>query len=620
MNDFLSIIKQLNSDMKRILLFAVALFLAVALYAAKAYRGPVVVSQPDGTKLTVLAYGDEDLHWHTTTDGVLLAHVGNYFYVAIVKPGELEASEQVAHEIGSRSEAEKQLIARQDKSLFFSHSANSKRMMAQQREPIAPGPTIFPHTGEPKAVVILVQFSDLSFTVPDPQRSFQQYLNGEGHPEEYGNGEAYNYGSVKQYFTDMSGGQFKPQFDIYGPVTVSNTMAYYGQNSNGQDIRYRKLVQDACDSLEKNNLIDFSQYDSDGDNNVDLVYVVYAGYGESFGGASETLWPKSFNLNYPMQSGLRVGRCGINNELMAPGAVMADGNTPRINGIGLFCHEFSHCLGLPDFYPTTSFSDSTQYDNQAMEDWDLMDNGEYTNNGYCPTAYTAWEREAMDWITLDTLEAEQQVTLQNIDEGGRAYRIMNDADDSGKEYYIVQNIQNTGWNTKLKGHGMLVYHVKYNASTFSLSSNTVNNVAGSPGMAVIPADGLLRSSYLIGNTINGVEFTRAMYYAQIAGDAFPGTSSVVQLTDESGIVNYAPWTGGQLNKPIYNIAETDGVITFDYLRDFTASGISPVWKGETTSPSDTAPIYSVDGRYVGTDPTTLPKGVYIRNHRKFVIR
>ena len=418
----------------------------------------------------------------------------------------------------------------------------------------------------------------------------------------------------------MSFGQFTPRFDVYGPITVSDTLGYYGGGANGSGEKHRQLMQEACDSLEKNSLIDFSQYDSNGDNYIDLVYVIYAGYGESFGGAPNTLWPKSFNLGYKTKSGLYVGRCGINNELMSPQAKMSDGVTPRINGIGLFCHEFTHCLGLPDLYPTTTFSDQSSYDNQGMEDWDLMDNGEYTNNGYTPTAYTAWEREAFGWMTIDTLNSEQQLTLQTIDDGGKAYRIMNDADTSGKEYYIVQNIQNAGWNSRLAGHGLLVYHVKYNATTFALSSNSVNNVAGSPGMTVIPADGLLRSSYRIGEVIDGVKLNKQLYLAQIAGDAFPGTSSVTQLTDESDIVNYAPWTGGQLGKPIYNIKEADGVITFDFMKDYTATAIQPVWDGSPATSGVHAPIYSIDGRFVGNDPAVLPKGLYIRNNRKFVIR
>ena len=67
-------------------------------------------------------------------------------------------------------------------------------------------------------------------------------------------------------------------------------------------------------------------------------------------------------------------------------------------------------MGLPDFYPTVNPQWTTDnkkrdfdaYDNQDMEDWDVMDNGIYMYDGYSPTAYTAWEREKMGWITIET--------------------------------------------------------------------------------------------------------------------------------------------------------------------------------------------------------------------------
>ena len=138
-----------------------------------------------------------------------------------------------------------------------------------------------------------------------------------------------------------------------------------------------------------------------------------------------------------------------------------------------------------------------------------MDDGEYTANGWCPTAYTAWEREAMGWMEIEELQDAQQVTLKNIDEDGKAYRIYADKEKSTNEYYIIQNIQNKRWNSKLGGHGMMMYHVNYDAQAFSLGGNRVNNIKGKPRMTVIPADGLLFSSY------NG---DREKYKNQLMGD------------------------------------------------------------------------------------------------------
>ena len=260
-------------------------------------------------------------------------------------------------------------------------------------------------------------------------------------------------------------------------------------------------------------------------------------------------------------------------------------------------------MGLPDFYPTEP---SVRGDNQGMEAWSLMDDGEYIADGRWPTAYTAWEREAMGWMKIEDLTTAQQIELKTIDNKGKAYRIYNDNDPNKNDYYIVQNIQPKRWNAGLKSNGLLVYHVNYKASEFILSSNSVNNDKGKPRMTVIPADGLLYSSY---------NEDRTKYKKELKGDLFPGTKNVTELTDATNLPNYKPWTGGTLDKPIYNISERDGKIYFDFLRkDFTNGIEQATYKDR---PVDER-IYTLDGRYVGTDDRVLEKGIYIRNHKKFV--
>ena len=410
----------------------------------------------------------------------------------------------------------------------------------------------------------------------------------------------------------MSNGQFTPQFDVYGPVTLPQTMEYYGAG-NSRFERYQDLVTDACTLMDDS--LDFSQYDSNNDGYVDLVYVIYAGYGENMAPALPVLWPKAFPHGGMQKDGKTIGICGISNELAGyPGIESLFKNIKPITGIGLFCHEFSHCLGLPDFYNTVS---TTAQDNQGMEDWSLMDNGIYGDNGFTPPAYTAWEREAMGWMTIDTLKTTQQVKLENIDKGGKAYRIMNDANPSKQEYYIVQNIQKYKWNAKTRGVGMLVYHVNYDSYAFGIfgitGSNTVNTVIGKPRMTVIPADNRLVSSYRRSDgSISSQE-----YKTQLAGDPFPGTATTTELSDANPRVNYAPWTGGTLNKPIYNISMADDVIYFDFLQKFSTADIALSISEQ--KPEDNK-IYSLDGRYVGTDKTRLPKGIYILNRKKFVVQ
>lgn len=587
--------------MRKLLLTWISLLMVSLSWAAKAWKMPLTVTQPDGSVLQAYQHGDEHFNWYTDKDGVILIRKADIFYIAhIDRYGKISSSNLLAHEKSQRQDAEKRAVAAQNRNLFFERAQQQIETRAMRREPVQVDNTFFPHMGSPKAIVILAQYNDTPFTLTNPRQSFQQFLNGEGEPVDYEHSKGRNASSVKQYFKDMSFGKFIPQFDVYGPVTLPHELAYYGgTDPNGGGEKFSELITDACRLMDDS--LNFANYDANGDGYADLVYVVYSGYGQNMGAPNNTMWPKAgWIYSTPSFDGKKIYRAGISNELIGNRNTSA---TKMISGIGLFCHEFSHCMGLPDFYPTLA---SARGDNQGMEAWSLMDDGEYTANGWWPTAYTAWEREAMGWMTIDDLTTAQQIELQTIDNKGKAYRIYNDNDPSTKDYYIVQNIQAEHWNAGLKSHGLLVYHVNYKASAFKLSSNSVNNVKGKPRMTVIPADGLLYSSY------NG---DRKKYREYLKGDLFPGTKNVTKLTDANNLPNYAPWTGGTLNKPIYNISERDGKIYFDFLRNDFTNGIEQATYKDR--PVDER-IYTLDGRYVGTDDRVLEKGIYIRNHKKFV--
>lgn len=597
--------------MKKLLLLFTIVMCATTIRAAKAYSLPVDVTQPDGTQLTVVGHGDEHFNWCSTTDGVILAHIGYTYYIAnIDRNGQIKATTQLAHNVGQRSNAELKLIKRQNKTAFY--AAGKRAAEIAETRSYEWNATTFPHTGKPKALVILAEFSDTIFSLTNPKASFEQYLNGTERPKDLGHGENRNYGSVAKYFTDMSFGTFTPQFDIIGPVRLNNPLRHYGAGSgdNMQD-----FISDACTAAQAKG-VDFSQYDANNDGYVDLVYVIYAGYSESISGnSSDCIWPKSGN--YPTSktfNGKSIGRYGVNGELNYTPKYK---NGKKINGIGLFCHEFSHCMGLPDFYTTTAAPEETQVaNNQELEFWDLMDGGEYVRDGYRPTAYSAWEREAMDWTTIETLsESTANIKLKTLDNGGKAYRIFNPNDVSKNEYLLVENVQCENWNDapKQKGHGMLVYHVEYDEASFALSSNSVNNILGHPRMTLVPADGLLLN--------RGKAATAKDYYTQMQGDPFPGTSEKHELNRTMNLPNFKWYTGKSndysISQAFKNIKEKNGVITFDFIKDFTTDIKSPNNINNTFTDGK---IYTIDGRYMGTNKAILPHGLYIMNGQKFVIQ
>ena len=598
--------------MKKILLSIVFALMGIASgFAAKAHTGLTTITQSDGSQLTIRLHGDEHFSWYSTADDVLIVQVGSNYYVAQVEEdGTLKATPQLAHNAGERGTVEEQVINNQNKEKFLNLLNAEPQALAKTIGTVTPA--YFPHTGSPKALVILVEFQDVKFKTSDPVATFTHYLKGaEGKAAPEAN-NAYvtkgmvNYGSVSQYFNDMSQGKFTPQFDIVGPVTVSKNSAYYGGNvGNSTDVNFAQMIAEACKGVSTK--VNFADYDQNNDGYVDLVYVIYAGYSESINGnSSDCLWPKSGinkfyepgTSNLLKLNGKKICRYGINNELNATPSDWIDGK-PLLNGIGLFCHEFSHTMGLPDLYPTVVTS---RVDNQNPEYWDLMDGGEYTYSGYFPTPYSPWEMDVMGWTApIELGDEAKQVSLNSYASDRTAYKINGEND----EYLLIQNIQTDGWwrgITKAFKTGMLVWRIDYPYTTVSLD-NRLNNEKGKPNVMIVPADGYVISAY-------NKQRTDDEYKESLQGDPFPGATNKTELL--SVVLN-----NSTLKKPFYNIKETDGVITFDYLKDFATGIDSPVI--QQNQEKDTR-IFTLDGRYLGTDVSQLTKGVYIIGKKKVIIK
>ena len=595
--------------MKKILLsITFALMGIVSGFAAKAYSGIVTVTQSDGTELNVRIYGDEHFNWLTTEDGVLLVQEGNNYYIAeTTSYGTLKATNYIAHNANKRVPAEIKAIKKQDLSRFRSY-AIKKASPAKAMGTGNSGVKYFPHSGSPKALVILVEFSDTPFQSGEKAKNvFEHFLKGkaednlpdgyEAYTGSYKNDYLRNKGSVSDYFYVMSQGTYTPQFDVVGPYKLNQPSLYYGKGEN--DNTYA-LVSDACKAADKD--VDFSRYDADGDGMVDLVYIIYAGYPASMSGDPNDIWPKSGTGGFGTYDGKKVSRFGIHAELNF-GLELNQKNGFLLSGIGLFCHEFSHTLGLPDLYPT---DDASKVDNQNPEMWDLMDGGEYTyNGGYCPTPYSPWEMDAMGWATpIELSDEKQTVTLKSYGKERVAYKIKGE----NNEYLLLQNIQIDGWWTGVAlvyKTGMLVWRIDYNNKDVNLFDNP-NNTIGKPKVMIVPADGDVISDY---NHGDGKQWTDEEYKASLKGDPFPGATNKTELL--SVVLN-----NSTLEKPIYNIKEENGVITFDYLDNISAIQLPSVDETDMT----TKLIFSLDGRYLGNDASKLTKGIYIIGKKKVVIK
>ena len=599
-------------NFKRICLGACLCLSSIGVWGAKANSIPVQVRQSDGTTITVILRGDEHINWYTTLDGVLLVQAAdNSYYVGkVTKDGRLIATQQLAHEAAWRSSTETNLIRKQDKDKFYSYvskvaeqSENSYNNSPLTRVTVDSGHggvPYFPHTGSPKALVILAEFADTTFTIQNTKQVFTNYLMNEGHFTETAYAQNRNYKGVRGYFKDCSYGQFTPTFDVVGPVKLPKPQTYYGAgNDNITD-----LMTDACNAVD--NEVDFSQYDANGDGLVDLVYIIYAGHSANYrGNASTDIWPKSgTTILSKTFDGKSIRRYGVSNELAGRENKKKEKET--INGIGLFCHEFSHTLGLPDIYAYGEGNDAVDQDNQGMEFWDLMDGGTEVQLGRVPSPYLAWEREAMGWMSIDTLTTDCHITnLKTIDNGGKAYKILNPS--ASNEYIVLQSIQKGGWNqgwgdkNDSYAKGLLAYRISYPHDKVNIFDYP-NNIKGKPRVIVIPADGKVLSAKNSGGKLT-------KYATNLNNDLYP-------LGSKNSIDEFKMYDGSKLKCKIINITQNDAnkTVSFKFITDVTGIQSAPI---TNLTISDNR-IYTLDGRYVGTDRNALPHGIYIQNRRKFI--
>ena len=603
-------------QLKQISLILCLMLCSLTTWAAKAESIPVQVRQADGSVITVILRGDEHINWYTTLDGVLLVQGAdnNYYIGKVEKSGNLIATQQLAHEALTRSQAERNLIAKQDKDKFFAYvnKIAEESENAYDNSPLTRGPIVdtgyggvpyFPHTGSPKALVILAEFQDTTFTIQDTKKVFTNYLMNEGHFTDSRYGQNQNYKGVRGYFKDCSYGKFTPVFDVVGPVKLPKAQSVYGE---GKGDRMELLIADACNAID--GIVNFTDYDANGDGLVDLVYIIYAGHSANITGNKVTdIWPKSGTVNISnTYDGKRIRRYGVSNELA--GDENKTKGKEKINGIGLFCHEFSHTLGLPDIYALDE--EAKNQNDQGMEFWDLMDGGTDVRGGRVPASYLAWEREVMGWMKIDELKNDSSIeNLKSIDNGGKAYKIVNPNDSN--EYIVLQSIQKgpwyQGWRDGTHGKGLLAYRVSYQFNKVNVF-DFPNNVKGKPRVIPIPADGKILAAANAGGSIT-------KYTQQLNGDLYP-------YNRIDYISGFKMFDGSILAKSIINIKENDGgnsnnnYVSFEFKNRLDPTGIqSPSIIERSTSDNR---IYTLDGRYVGTDASILPHGIYIQNNKKFV--
>lgn len=532
--------------MKRIIIFSLLVVCFVqTTFAIPAYPKPLKVKQADGSWLTIQMRGDEHGHYVLTSDGIPLvfnARQKNYEY-ADWKDGKVQASGIKAVEASERTAKVKAFVESQDKSAILESFKRARLQQLQQTlssrrnaslkagsNPQKEKLNNFPTIGEVHSLVILVQFADTKFSTvgSDAHQFFNNMLNEPGFT--YSNGAN---GSARDFYLNSSNGRFQPQFDVIGPVTLPEKYSYYGANQGSSvdnPARLEQFVREACTLADP--LVDFSQYDHNQDGYIDNIYFFYAGKGEADSGDGNAIWPHSAYYSDMAKDaglsetslkldGIEVGNYTCSNEIN--GTLI----TPQPAGIGTFVHEFGHVLGLADHYDVnygmTTF---------APGSFDTMAQASYNNNGNTPAAFSAYERACLGWLDLTVLKngVDSLNVLPDLNDSNKAY-VVPVGGTNDEEYFIMENRQQKGWDAFIPGHGMLLWHIDYDAKAWE--KNELNITGTHQRVDIVEADNKLTDN------------TRA-------GDPFPGTSNVTQC-------NLTSWAGGKVMS-LDDIEEKDGII------------------------------------------------------------
>lgn len=490
----------------------VMLSMALSTYAIRPIHVAWPHQQSDGTTIKAYLHGDGFVAYYSTLDDKVLLPDGNgnLVYASMVN-GKLVASALIAHEADARSAEEtaflaannisandaavRQLALPMKKAPIYKIGASTSDGLGQKGKPSGGD---VPSLGELTIPVIMVQFKDKKFMATTTEEKMNRFYNEEGYHD-----ESYCVGSVKDYFVSQSYGNFVPTFKVVATVTLDNNYSYYGGDSPYQDARVEDMTEEAVEKAVTDRNVDFTQYYVDG--RVPLISFLYAGPGQATGGNDNTIWPhfasqKQWNNDYATYyNGLKVGSYFVGNE------IYGGSTSTTLMGMGVFVHEFSHALGLPDFYDTTySYSG-----NAPFGQWSVMDEGPYVSYAYAPIGYNAYEKSYMGWLNIPELKDDAEfVTLsKQTDANGTPAVLIRNANNSN-EYFILENRQADTWYPASFGTGLYVSRIAYSSSAWT--RNNLNTNQNKKRAMLVTADGSKlnsneSSAQLFGNGVNNIQ-------------------------------------------------------------------------------------------------------------------
>ena len=511
-------------------------------FARPAYRGTTRVLQPDGTSVSIRLVGDEYLHYNTTSDGYSLVRRddGAYVYARLSAVGELEPTTMLAHDESARTAEERGYLKRVGR-LRPQLTAEAEQMRRQNRaqraRQLSQNKANLYDYSKFRGLVLLVEYNDCSFRYDNYTELMEEMINADNYT---GNSRTNITsagirctGSIRDYYRDNSNGLFVPTFDVVGPVKVNRSQYYVNSSRNAT-----QLMIDACTAADSK--VNFKDYDVDGDGMVDMIYFIFAGLGSYIqGNDSRLLWPHQSDISWRgvRKDGVYLGRYACSNELF--------GSTDWsvLEGIGTMCHEFSHVLGLPDFYDTGNLYKEDEC--VTPDSWSVMANGADYNYGRTPCCFSLFERYALGFAAPQVISEAGSYRIEALHASNAGYRLNTPVK---KESFYIENRQKGKWDSQLPGHGMLIFRVDSTNTDVWEYTNSVNDDPDHPYYELLRAGGVRSDGYSV--SIGS------------ATDPFPGTRRVTTINNETS-PSLKTWAGKPNNLGLRSIKESSGVITFE---------------------------------------------------------
>jgi immune inhibitor A len=443
--------------------------------------------------------------------------------------------------------------------------------------------------------------------------------------------------TMKNYFNEVTYNKFNMEIDVKGWYTLPHSYEYYlGQekgypNVNG-DAHIAELVKDAITLASKD--VDFSQYavpaqpgdfwlhgdatqiEVDGkpiDKIVPNLLIIHRGTGAEFSLDPSIIWshkwditsasyfgqyyqtgqlPDESKLEHTVVDGVVVDTYNIVPEVgqditgylkvSNPHLVPADytGRPPSPPSVGVFAHEFSHVLGLPDLY-------DYGYDSEGVGIFSLMAGGSYGRDmqnrnysGNSPVHPDAWSKTYLGYVDPIEVTRNQSLNLRPVTEFPDIYKI--DVPGSGgREYFLLENRQQTGFDAGLEYnldgknlHGLVVYHVVEDilARNFHRPNEAQNWDLNHLGLANFLSDANGEHHYAVSVIQADGKFDLEHYLNDgDSGDAFPGKNNVTSISasgkigpNTTSLYKWNQKSSTETGIHINNIVEQEnGTVTLD---------------------------------------------------------